>query len=124
MPGSVLCVGDGRTAQPQHNRRACHNGGSSRARAGQGHHLQRKADRPLNCLPLPPQGEGTQIEAAQVFPPDAGTGGSAPAYQSYGAVPGQDEWLFLNITAQYAQRWREQEQRARQGREDHWRTEL
>lgn len=106
------------------------NAGATRAREG-GARYRRWWDAALGADPAAISitsfnewGEGTQIEAAQVFPPDAGTGGSAPAYQSYGAVPGQDEWLFLNITAQYAQRWREQEQRARQGREDHWRTEL
>lgn len=63
---------------------------------------------PPACLPA---GEGTQIEPAKVFP----SGGSSspngvPEYQSYGEQPGQDEWLYLNITLEYALRLRQQAQ--------------
>ncbi|KAL4436928.1 hypothetical protein ABPG75_004067 [Micractinium tetrahymenae] len=53
-------------------------------------------------------GEGTQIEAARVFPAHSSTG-DAPVYQSYGSVPGRDEHRYLNITAEYVQRWQQQE---------------
>ncbi|KAL4430585.1 hypothetical protein ABPG77_005825 [Micractinium sp. CCAP 211/92] len=56
-------------------------------------------------------GEGTQIEAARVFPA-ASSSGDAPVYQTYGTVPGQDEFLYLNLTAEYAWRWQQRQQQA------------
>ncbi|PRW33846.1 glyco endo-alpha-1,2-mannosidase [Chlorella sorokiniana] len=68
-------------------------------------------------------GEGTQIEPAKVFPTssssssggdgsvDSGGDGSSnePRYQSYGEQSGRDEWLYLNITAEYARQLQQQQ---------------
>lgn len=57
------------------------------------------------------QGEGTQIEAARVFSSSDSSRDSLAGhgYQSYGGTPGQDEWLYMNLTAEFAQRlWAQQ----------------
>jgi len=80
----------------------------------------------MECCPVwPLQGEGTQIEPAAVFAGSSGgggdssggsgTSGSSAQYQSYGSVAGQDEWLYLNITQQFAQLLHQQQQQQQRG---------
>lgn len=38
-----------------------------------------------------------------------GAGGGEQQYQSYGGQPGQDEWLYMNITAEYASQLQQQQ---------------
>lgn len=98
---------------------------SASARGWAMHGTRRRWGHRLACLPACPalQGEGTQIEAARVFPADDGTG-AAPAYQSYGAVPGRDEWRYMNMTAEFVLRWRAQEHQAWQDGSDDPHSEL
>lgn len=41
--------------------------------------------------------------------PAASSSRDAPVYQSYGTVPGQDEFLYLNLTAEYVRRWQQRQ---------------
>ena len=43
--------------------------------------------------------------------------GSQEQYQSYREQPGQDEWLYLNITAEYARQLQQQQQQQQQQQE-------
>ena len=83
----------------------------------------------MACCPAwPLQGEGTQIEPAAVFASSSGndggsssssssSSGSSAGYQTYGSAAGQDEWLYLNITQQFAQllQQRQRQQQQQQG---------
>jgi hypothetical protein len=81
----------------------------------------------MDCCPeWPLQGEGTQIEPAAVFAGSRGkdgstdgsgsSSGSSAQYQSYGSAAEQDEWLYLNITQQFAQLLHQQQLQQQQQR--------
>ncbi|KAI7837064.1 hypothetical protein COHA_009063 [Chlorella ohadii] len=47
-------------------------------------------------------------------PGSSSVDGSQEQYQSYGEQPGRDEWLYLNITAEYARQLEQQQQQQQQ----------